>query len=240
MAALPTEAAACGHGRQLWPAMRVGVYAFYAFYAWRHGIPFANAPDYARILSDPSTRAAHLICSNATLPEPVMEFGPRTGGDRLITLRLRALNKKVLPEVFDGDIITGTYYSSSTKRRRKKQTGKSKQRKGDTDMDNSSSDSSSDDDNDDQDEESESQSSDDSDSGSEDRQGRQKRKRRKKIHTHVFRILSVHWGLKAYVNLVMEGASARRGGGNNRSTSEKNCFAVCELVGSSNDYDDLN
>ena len=42
-----------------------------------------------------------------------------------------------------------------------------------------------------------------------------------------FRVLDIYWGTQSYVNLMVDGAAARRAA---RSTSDKNAYAICELI----------
>lgn len=200
-----------------------------------------------RINANPESRGARLLGSSCRLPEPVSEFAEGARGrDKIVTLRVRALPGKTLPEFFEGDRIIGRYRvlgrGMRGKRRgsKRKRTGKKKKRRKSGSDDDKDSDSDDDDDDDDEvsedsdddgyddDDISDDESTDDDDDGSPSKN--RKRKRRRRYRTKIFRILSIHWGLVSYVNLLLQGSSARRGGGNDRSSSDKNCFAVCEVL----------
>jgi hypothetical protein len=149
-----------------------------------------------------------------------------------VTLRLRALPGNDLPDLFEGDRIVGRYRKA--RGRQSQGRGKARRTKDDEQDEVSSND---DGDNKDSnyeaaDNSSESEGDHESldDDSSGDRAGARIKKRKQRYRIKIFKVLGIHWGLMPYVNLVLEGASARRGGGSNRSTSDRNCFAVCEVV----------
>ena len=52
-------------------------------------------------------------------------------------------------------------------------------------------------------------------------------------HTGVFRVISVVWGVNAYVNMLVDSASQEKSTGTGcmaKSDADKNCFAVCRIV----------
>lgn len=195
----------------------------------------------------------------STLSEPYSEFVGGEGGVEhlntcLITLRLRSLNGRELPELSEGDYITAHYAFKPRDNKAKddsddtdsdddeegsshgeqgKRRGSSKRKhttkKGDGD-DDGNEDSSGDEDV----ESSGSDSDEASSDASGDENGNKRRRRRQKnkmrVKEYVFKVLSIHWGLMPYINLILKGGSSRKGG---RSTGG-NChaFAVCELIDS--------
>ncbi len=115
-----------------------------------------------------------------------------------MTLRLRALPGKDLPELFEGDRIVGRYRKSKGVRK-----GKGRRRKGDaSEQDEVSSDDDEDDEDDDGELDGEYKSLDDD---SMDEDGHRK-KRRQGFRIKIFKVLSIHWGLMPYINLVLEGS----------------------------------
>jgi hypothetical protein len=138
-----------------------------------------------------------LLHGNDCLPEPVGELecsgGSSGGADRrLVTLRLRALNGKTMPELAEGSVVVGMY------KRREDGGGSGSESENSGHSDN-----------------------DDDDDGE---------NRARRQHSRAFKILELYWGYKSYVNLVLEGSCARECGGGARSSSDRNCFVVCEMV----------
>jgi hypothetical protein len=142
-----------------------------------------------------------LLRGNDCLPEPVGELecsGGSSGGGadrRLVTLRLRALKGKTMPELVEGSVIVGLYKKSGD---------------GGGGGDSSSGES--------------------QDSGVSDDDGGGGGHRAQRQHSRAFKVLELYWGYKSYVNLVLEGSCARECGGGARSSSDRNCFVVCEMV----------
>jgi hypothetical protein len=168
-----------------------------------------------------------LLSACNSLPEPVDEL--ECSGGRMVTLRLRALRGKSMPDLSEGDVIVGMYTrggSGGGMAGGTRDTGSSSllsSESGGGDGDDASSRSSS------IASLSSSSSSDEAEGGRGRRDG-QREDNQKRLHRRVFRILDIHWGYKSYVNLVVDGSSARRGGGGGRSASDSNCFAVCEMI----------
>jgi hypothetical protein len=142
---------------------------------------------------------------------------------RLVTLRLRSLPGREIPELFDGDRIVAKYKNAKKTGKKSKKASK----EADEDAEESSQEEHGDEasvDSEDSDLYSEGEDQDDGSSKS-------KRKRKKlAYHTKIFKVLSIHWGLMPYINLLVEGAASRGGGSSNRSSSNKCCFAICEMI----------
>jgi len=177
------------------------------------------------IARNPDSRAAQLLQSGQALPEPFLEFdGPND--DRIITLRIRSLQKGVLLPVFaEGDVIVGV--AKALKGKKKKRNSSSEDSDQDEDEGLSASE--------DEDNMSSSGSELDSDEGGLLLGGQRKEEKLKRTRTHtsIFRVCSVYWGTRAYVKVMTaEGnsPSATDAMAAGRATAGQNCFAVCRLL----------
>ena len=190
------------------------------------------------INKNPESRAAMLLHSGMSLPEPTLDFETGGGGvDRIITLRIRALRKQEpLPVFAEGDVIIGM--TEALGARRNKESGEIAEDGPDPLL--SSSSSSSDDGEDEEDSESSRGEVEEQEGGelqllTSDEARRRKRRRtgrRTRSHTNVFRVCAVYWGTKAYVNMMVDGngAAGQSAMAAGRATAGQNCFAVCRLV----------
>lgn len=161
------------------------------------------------IASNPESNAALLVSSSETLPEPVWDMGIEADPSSVVTLRVRSIAPPImkLPDFSEGDIIVGIV---QLKRRRARGS------------EDGSEDEGADKDREDEDATATSNGEDDEDD--EDDTGTNP--------VRVFRVHGVYWGIRAYVNMVMDGlasAEVRRAAAA-RSRSENNCFLVCSVV----------
>ena len=151
-----------------------------------------------------------MLALEQVVPEPLFEVrggeGMGTVGiNEMVTLRLRAFSKeRDIPDLCEGDVMVGIC-------RRAKRKKKKIQAREDDIQDHGGG------------------SGDDRRSSmDEDEDGEDGEYSRGKEIT--FKIASIHWGLAPYINLLLHGADARKGGLSGRSASSRHAFAVCEVV----------
>lgn len=177
------------------------------------------------IAKAPDSSAALLMGSAETLPEPVLDVDV---GDpsSVVTLRVRSISPPImkLPDFAEGDIVVGVVQRN----KQQKKTMSKGLTAGPVASDGAGSDGDANaaendgGDNDDDD--------DDDESGSSDN-GRADDENDGQV-IRVFRVHGVYWGIRAYVNMMVDGmasAEARRASAA-RSRSENNCFLVCSVV----------
>ncbi len=201
------------------------------------------------IMSNEDSSASRLLASSYMLPEAVssdldMSTNAQSpfGRDGIVTLRVRSLKGKSLPEFSEGDSIIGCCKLQASAKGKKKKRNREKKRMAndfasqsdeeEEDLDEGYDSDGEEEYTDDEDYETDCEEDDDSDSRERKKkpEGGKNKNRRKTNYSCTFKIDSIYWGTASYVNLLLDGSSSRNGGGNNRSQSDRNCFVVCKVL----------